>query len=78
VSAKFAIKFRVRADQGIYQTLPTVAVFVLLTIEYGLFFWMEAAVMFVDHSASNLIEKILEVKISWLTSFAAWGMGHGA
>ncbi len=62
VSAELAINLRVRADHRTCQTLLAVAVFILFTIKHGLLFWMIAAVIFINHSGSNLAKKPFGVK----------------
>ena len=64
MSAEFTIKIRIRADQASLQTFFTVAVLVLFTIKYRLTLWMKAAVVFVDHGASSLLNKFFGVKLT--------------
>jgi hypothetical protein len=56
MSTELTVCLRVRADHSTCQTLLAVAVFVLFTINYGLLFWMIAAVIFVNHGGSNLVK----------------------
>ena len=60
--AKFAVFLRIAAGQMSFQTFVAVAIFVLFAIKYALSFWMIAAVTFIDHGGSSLLEKSLGVK----------------
>ena len=60
--AKFTVFLRIAAGQASFQTLVAVAIFVLFTIKYTLSFWMIAAVTFIYHGGSSLLEKSLGVK----------------
>jgi len=60
--AKFTVFLRIAAGQASFQTLVAVAIFVLFAIKYTLSFWMIAAVTFIYHGGSSLLEKSLGVK----------------
>jgi hypothetical protein len=60
--AKFTVFLRIAAGQASFQTLVAVTIFVLITIKYALSFWMIAAVTFIYHGGSSLLEKSLVVK----------------
>ena len=60
--AKFTVFLRIAAGQASFQTLFAVAIFVLFAIKYALSFWMIAAVTFIYHGGSTLLEKPLAVK----------------
>jgi hypothetical protein len=71
--AKFTVFLRIAAGQASFQTLVAVAIFVLFAIKYTLSFWMIAAVTFIYHGGSSLLEKSLGVKdrAHWVSR-----MGH--
>ena len=73
--AKFTVFLRIAAGQASFQTLVAVAIFVLFTIKYTLSFWMIAAVTFIYHGGSSLLEKSLGVKDR---AHCVRRMGHGA
>ena len=60
--AKFTVFLRIAAGQASFQTLFAVAIFVLFAIKYALSFWMIAAVTFIYHGGSSLLEKSIVVK----------------
>jgi hypothetical protein len=60
--AKFTVFLRIAAGQASFQTLFAVAIFVFFAIKYALSFWMIAAVTFIYHGGSSLLEKSLVVK----------------
>jgi hypothetical protein len=60
--AKSAVFLRIAAGQARFQTLVAVAIFVLFAIKYTLSFWMIAAVTFIYHGGSSLLENYLAVK----------------
>ena len=60
--AKFTVFLRIAAGQSSFQTLVAVTIFVLITIKHTLSFWMIAAVTFIYHGGSSLLEKPLGVK----------------
>jgi hypothetical protein len=60
--AKSAVFLRIAAGQVRFQTLVAVAIFVLFAIKYTLSFWMIAAVTFIYHGGSSLLENYLGVK----------------
>jgi len=62
MSAKFAVLLGIATSQAGFHTLFAVAIFVLFAIKYTFSFWMIAAVIFVYHGASSLLEKSLGVK----------------
>jgi hypothetical protein len=62
MGAKFTVFIRIAAGQARLQTLVAVTIFVLIAIKHTLSFWMIAAVMFIYHGASSLLEKPLGVK----------------
>ena len=62
MSTKFTVLLGIAACQASFQALVAVAIFVLFAIKYTLSFWMIAAVIFVYHGGSSLLEKSLGVK----------------
>jgi hypothetical protein len=64
VSAELTIVFSISACPAIAKADLTVPVFALFTIKYGLFFWMKAAVTFVDHGGRSLLKKSCPVKLN--------------
>jgi hypothetical protein len=62
VCAKFTVFLRIAAGQAIFQTLVAVTILVLFAIKYTLSFWMIAAVTFIYHGGSSLLEKCISVK----------------
>ena len=60
--AKLTVFLRIAAGQASFQTLVAVAIFVLFAIKYTLSFWMIAAVTFIYHGGSSLLENYLGVK----------------
>jgi hypothetical protein len=54
--AKFTVFLRIVAGQATLQAFFAVAIFVLFTIKYALSFWMIAAVTFIYHGGSSLVE----------------------
>ena len=73
--AKFTVFLRIAAGQASFQTLVAVAIFVLFAIKYTLSFWMIAAVTFIYHGGSSLLEKYLGVKDR---AHCVRRMGHSA
>jgi hypothetical protein len=75
VCAKFTVFLRIAAGQASFQTLLAVAIFVLFAIKYTLSFRMIAAVTFIYHGGSSLLEKSPGVK-GWAHCMGR--MGHRA
>ena len=63
VSAKLAVDLGICACLAFLQARLAVTVFIFLTIEYGLFFWMKAAMISVDHGGCSLLKKSPGVKL---------------
>jgi hypothetical protein len=60
--AKLTVFFGIAAGQASFQALLAVAIFVFFAIEYTFSFEMIAAVTFIHHGGSSLLEKSLGVK----------------
>jgi hypothetical protein len=73
--AKFTVFLRIAAGQASFQTLVAVAIFILIAIKYTLSFWMIAAVKFIYHGGSSLLEKSLWVKMC-LRVTCPWSVGR--